>query len=83
MSTFQIKKESFIGLRGILLSEPFNSEERAIQYAVQFALKCGIKCNVYHSDKNKEVLSVVVQNKEANIEIANLLEFHISTLAIG
>lgn len=82
MTTFQIKKEDSINLRNIVLSAPFNAIERPIQYGVQYSLECGIKCNVHYSERNHDVLKVTIQNKEANAEIANLLDFHISTLSI-
>lgn len=82
MSTFQIRKSDSINLRNIVLSEPFKATERAIQYGVQYALECGIKCNAHYSEKSPEVLKITIQNKEANIEIANLLDFHISTISI-
>ncbi|MFY2056016.1 MULTISPECIES: hypothetical protein [Achromobacter] len=80
MSTFQITKENSLKLRSIVLSAPFNATERTIQYGVQYALECGIKCNVHYSDKNPAILKATIQNKEVNMEIANLLEFHISTI---
>lgn len=82
MSTFKIKKENSINLRNIVLSDPFNAKEKAIQYGVQYALECKINCNVHHSEKTPDILKVTIQNEEANVEIANLLKFHISTIAI-
>ncbi len=82
MSTFQIKKEDFLSVRNIVISLPFNANERTIQYGVQFALECGVKCNVHYSDKNPDILKVTLQNKEVNVEIAKLLEFHLSTIEI-
>lgn len=82
MSTFQIRKSDSINLRNIVISEPFNATERAIQYGVQYALACGIKCNAHYSEKAPELLKITIQNKEANVEIANLLEFHVSTISI-
>lgn len=82
MSTFQIKKENFLHLRNIVLTPPFNATEKAIQYGVQYSLQCGIKCNFHYSDKYPDILKVTIQNKEADTDIASLLEFHISTIEI-
>lgn len=82
MSTFKIKKSDSINLRSIVLSEPFKATERAIQYGVQYTLECDIRCNVHYSEKDPETLKVTIQKKEANTEIADLLEFHISTISI-
>lgn len=82
MNTFQIKKENSINLRNIVLSEPFKATERAIQYGVQYALECGIKCNVHYSEKTPEILKITIQNREADTAIADLLEFHISTISV-
>lgn len=82
MSDFQIKKEDSTKLRSLILSAPFKANERVIQFAVQYTLECGIKCNAHYSEKNPEILKITIQNKEADIEIANLLAFHISTLSI-
>lgn len=82
LSTFQIKKEDSINLRNIVLSDPFKATERAIQYGVQYALNCGIKCNVHYSEKTPEILKITIQNRETDTGIADLLEFHISTISI-
>lgn len=81
MSTYQIKKEDSIKLRGIVLSDPFKATERSIQYGVQYTLECGIKCNVHYSEKG-ENLKITIQNKEVDPGIASLLDFHISKIAI-
>ncbi|EDM65063.1 hypothetical protein PE36_08386 [Moritella sp. PE36] len=83
MSSYQIKKEQSMDLRNIVYSAPFNATEKAIQYGVQYDLECGINCNVYHSDKKPDILKVNIQNKEANTEIANLLDFHISNMSMN
>ena len=82
MSTYQIRTEDSIKLRNIVISEPFRASEEAIQYGVQYSLACGIKCNVHRSDKNPEFLKVTIQNREADANIADLLDFHISTISI-
>lgn len=82
MSDYQIKKENSINLRNIVLSEPFSATEKSIQYGVQYNLSCGIRCNVHHSEKNPEILKITIQNKEADTEVASLLDFHISTISI-
>lgn len=82
MSTFQINKEASHALRSLLMSEPFNAKEKKIQYGIQYTLDCGVNCNAYHSDKKPSTLKVNIQNKEANKELADLLDFHISTMAI-
>jgi len=83
MSTYQIKKEQSMELRNIVYSEPFNATERSIQYGVQYDLECGINCNVYHSDKKPDILKVNIQNKEADTEIAKLLDFHVSNMSMN
>ena len=81
MSTYEIPREKFIDLRNLLSSPPYNSVEHPIQYGTQFVLECGVNCNVYFSEK-RTTLKVLIQNKEADIEIANMLDFSISTMAI-
>ncbi|WP_157814768.1 hypothetical protein [Janthinobacterium sp. 64] len=82
MSDYLIKKEDSINLRNIVLSSPFIASEKGIQYGVQYTLKCGIRCNVHSSEKTPDTLKVTIQNKEADTEIAKLLDFHISTISI-
>lgn len=79
LSTYEIPRGKFIDLRNLLTSPPYNSVERPIQYGTQFDLACGVNCNVYYSEK-RTTLKVHIQNKEADINAANMLEFSISTM---
>ena len=82
MAVYQIKKEDSHALRSIVMSQPFYAEEKPIQYGIQYTLDCGVKCNIHYSEKNPSILKAHLQSKESNKEIADLLEFHISTISI-